>query len=104
MDDETVRGLHDPVFFHQLGGFGAVALTPDDRYAGYLLGVVSADSGSQPGWAADQLKLAALSTRAFHRTVRDSTHGSLVGDRDDAAESGRAIRDVVLGVRRETGA
>ena len=35
--------LHDPVFFHQLGGFGAVALTPDDRDAGYLLGVVSAD-------------------------------------------------------------
>lgn len=41
-DDEVVR-LHDPLFFHQLGGFGAVALTADDRDAGYLLGVVSAD-------------------------------------------------------------
>lgn len=43
LDDEAVRGLHDPVFFHQLGGFGAVALTPGGDAAGYLLGVVSAD-------------------------------------------------------------
>ena len=41
--DEEVRALHDPLFFHQLGGFGALALTPDDTDAGYLLGVVSAD-------------------------------------------------------------
>lgn len=40
---EEVRALHDPVFFHQLGGFGAVALTPEDADAGYLLGLVSAD-------------------------------------------------------------
>jgi GNAT superfamily N-acetyltransferase len=43
LDDESVRALHDPLFFHQLGGFGAVALAPGDRDAGYLLGVVSAD-------------------------------------------------------------
>ena len=43
LDDTTVAGMHDPVFFHQLGGFGAVALTGDDRDAGYLLGLVSAD-------------------------------------------------------------
>jgi GNAT superfamily N-acetyltransferase len=43
LDDATVLGLHDPVFFHQLGGFGAVALTADEEDAGYLLGVVSAD-------------------------------------------------------------
>ncbi|WP_116453040.1 GNAT family N-acetyltransferase [Blastococcus litoris] len=41
--DDEVRALHDPVFFHQLGGFGAVAMTPDGADAGYLLGVVSAD-------------------------------------------------------------
>ena len=23
LDDEAVRALHDPLFFHQLGGFGA---------------------------------------------------------------------------------
>lgn len=43
LDDATVIGLHDPVFFHQLGGFGCVALTADDGDAGYLLGLVSAD-------------------------------------------------------------
>ncbi|MCZ2861049.1 GNAT family N-acetyltransferase [Blastococcus sp. VKM Ac-2987] len=43
LSDDAVVALHDPVFFHQLGGFGAVALTPDDEDAGYLLGVVSAD-------------------------------------------------------------
>jgi GNAT superfamily N-acetyltransferase len=41
--DEAVRAVHDPLFFHQLGGFGALALLPDDTDAGYLLGVVSAD-------------------------------------------------------------
>ncbi|MGY1987283.1 GNAT family N-acetyltransferase [Blastococcus sp. SYSU DS0669] len=43
LDDDAVTALHDPVFFHQLGGFGAVALTPNQGDAGYLLGVVSAD-------------------------------------------------------------
>jgi GNAT superfamily N-acetyltransferase len=41
--DEAVRALHDPLFFHQLGGFGALALWPADADAGYLLGLVSAD-------------------------------------------------------------
>jgi GNAT superfamily N-acetyltransferase len=43
LDDDAVRALHDPVFFHQLGGFGAVALTEDGTDVGYLLGLVSAD-------------------------------------------------------------
>jgi GNAT superfamily N-acetyltransferase len=43
LDDESVRALHDPLFFHQLGGFGAVALGPGEADAGYLLGMVSAD-------------------------------------------------------------
>ena len=43
LDPVAATALHDPLFFHQLGGFGAVALTPDDRDAGYLLGVVTAD-------------------------------------------------------------
>ena len=57
LDDATARALHDPVFFHQLGGFGAVALTADGEDAGYLLGVVSADRlavvhalAVHPGW------------------------------------------------------
>jgi GNAT superfamily N-acetyltransferase len=43
LDDTAVLALHDPLFFHQLGGFGTVARTPDGEDAGYLLGVVSAD-------------------------------------------------------------
>lgn len=43
LSEEAVACLHDPLFFHQLGGFGAVALTGDGRDAGYLLGLVSAD-------------------------------------------------------------
>jgi GNAT superfamily N-acetyltransferase len=43
LDDRGVVGLHDPLFFHQLGGFGALALSADGQDAGYLLGVVSAD-------------------------------------------------------------
>ena len=43
LGDSDVLALHDPLFFHQLGGFGAVARTPDGEDAGYLLGVVSAD-------------------------------------------------------------
>jgi GNAT superfamily N-acetyltransferase len=57
LDDEPIRALHDPIFFHQLGGFGAVALAPGDLDAGYLLGVVSADRlgvvhavAVHPGW------------------------------------------------------
>jgi GNAT superfamily N-acetyltransferase len=41
--EPAVLGLHDPLFFHQLGGFGAVALTDAGHDAAYLLGVVSAD-------------------------------------------------------------
>ena len=43
LGEESVLALHDPLFFHQLGGFGAVALTSTGSDAGYLLGVVSAD-------------------------------------------------------------
>ena len=37
------RALHHPVWFHQFGGFGALALDGDGRDVGYLLGVVTAD-------------------------------------------------------------
>jgi GNAT superfamily N-acetyltransferase len=43
LDADDLRARHDPVWFAQFGGFGAVALTDDDRDAGYLLGVVTAD-------------------------------------------------------------
>jgi GNAT superfamily N-acetyltransferase len=78
-----VRALHDPLFFHQLGGFGALALAPGDEDAGYLLGVVSADRlgvvhalAVHPDWrrrgVAVQLleRFAALATSVGARAVQ----------------------------------
>jgi pimeloyl-ACP methyl ester carboxylesterase len=63
------------------------------------LGVVTAGTGSQPGWTEHQNDLAALSKRSFHRTVAGATHQSLIDDPRHAAASSRAIRDVVNAVR-----
>jgi pimeloyl-ACP methyl ester carboxylesterase len=64
------------------------------------LAVVTAGRASLPGWRAKQNDLAALSTNSVHRIVPGSTHGSLIDDRADAAQSSRAVRDVVTAVRR----
>jgi len=41
--DTDTRALHHPVWFHQFGGFGALARTTDGQDVGYVLGVVTAD-------------------------------------------------------------
>jgi ribosomal protein S18 acetylase RimI-like enzyme len=41
--DTDTRGLHHPVWFHQFGGFGALARTPGGEDVGYVVGVVTAD-------------------------------------------------------------
>jgi GNAT superfamily N-acetyltransferase len=41
--DTDTGALHDPVWFHQFGGFGALARTADGEDAGYVLGAVTAD-------------------------------------------------------------
>ena len=41
--DTDTRALHHPVWFHQFGGFGAVAMTSAGDDVGYVLGVVTAD-------------------------------------------------------------
>jgi ribosomal protein S18 acetylase RimI-like enzyme len=41
--DTDTRPLHHPVWFHQFGGFGALAGTGTGEDVGYLLGVVTAD-------------------------------------------------------------
>jgi pimeloyl-ACP methyl ester carboxylesterase len=65
--------------------------------------VLSAGTGSLPGWAAQQNDLATLSTAAVHRTIPGATHASLIDDKADAAQSSRAIRDVVKAVRTAGG-
>jgi hypothetical protein len=68
------------------------------------LGVVTADTGSQPGWAEHQNELASLSSHTFHRTIPGSTHQSLIDDLKDATASSRAIRDIVITARSTKGA
>ncbi len=41
--DVDTRPLHDPVWFDQFGGFGALARSTAGEDVGYLLGVVTAD-------------------------------------------------------------
>jgi len=41
--DTDTRPLHHPMWFHQFGGFGALARSADGEDVGYLLGVVTAD-------------------------------------------------------------
>ncbi|SDR89138.1 alpha/beta hydrolase fold [Friedmanniella luteola] len=61
----------------------------------------SASSTGTDGWVGAQDQLAALSTRSVHRTV-DSTHEGLLEDVAPAAESVRAITDVVTSARTGT--
>ena len=64
------------------------------------LAVISAGTGTKPGWPVDQARLAKLSTRSEHRTIAGASHASLIEDARDAAQSSRAIRETVLAVRR----
>ena len=41
--DVDTRALHDPVWFHQFGGFGALARSSTGEDVGYVLGAVTAD-------------------------------------------------------------
>jgi pimeloyl-ACP methyl ester carboxylesterase len=63
------------------------------------LGVVSADVGTQAGWAAAQAKLAQLSSNSVHRTAHGATHEALLEDERFATIASRAIADVVRAVR-----
>jgi len=65
--------------------------------------VLSAGTGSLPGWAGQQNDLATLSTDSVHRTIPGATHASLINDQADAAQSSRAIRDIVKAVQRAGG-
>jgi pimeloyl-ACP methyl ester carboxylesterase len=63
------------------------------------LAVLTAGSGSAPGWSASQNALAALSTNSVHRVVDGATHASLISDERDSAATTQAILDVVDSVR-----
>jgi hypothetical protein len=74
----------------------AAALTD---FAGKPLFVLTAGSGNDAAWTAAQNHLATLSTDSVHRVVAGATHGALVGEQRYAAETSRAVLDVVSSVR-----
>jgi len=61
--------------------------------------IMTATVGNAAGWMATQNQLATLSTNSAHRVVDGATHASLVHDKGDAAETTRAILDVVASLR-----
>jgi pimeloyl-ACP methyl ester carboxylesterase len=60
--------------------------------------LTASENLSNPGWTDAQDDLAALSTTHVHRTVQ-SSHMGLLEDADPAAESTRAITEVITAVR-----
>jgi pimeloyl-ACP methyl ester carboxylesterase len=61
--------------------------------------VVTALKGAQEGWTALQDDLPKLSTNSSHWSLATATHGSLTGNKTEAAFSSQAIREVVTAVR-----
>jgi pimeloyl-ACP methyl ester carboxylesterase len=64
--------------------------------------VLTAQKDALGGWMAAQDDLATLSTNVDHRVLSDATHAELVENKAVAAQSSRAIRDVVDAVRTGT--
>ncbi len=93
------RGQRDewsklPTVFTQAKALTTLGSTP--------LIVLTADQGQDPGWPEAQNKLATLSTNSAHRIVHGATHIALLIDRRFAAESSRAVTDVVTAARHHT--
>jgi len=61
--------------------------------------VLTAGTGSQSGWMANQNKLAALSTNSVHHVVAGAAHADLVFEERPAAVVSQAILDVASSVR-----
>jgi pimeloyl-ACP methyl ester carboxylesterase len=61
--------------------------------------VMTAKKDAEGGWMAAQDELAALSTNSDHRVVADVTHAMVTENQTAAAQSSRAILDVVNSVR-----
>ena len=57
--------------------------------------IVTAGTGEQRGWAADQNRLAKLSRHSTQQKVAAATHAALLEDEAFASITSRAIRQVV---------
>jgi len=63
--------------------------------------VLTAGTGSDADWNADQDDLAALSSNSAHRVVDGAAHGDLLLDESAAASVTQAILDVVSSIRND---
>jgi hypothetical protein len=70
-----------------------------DSLGALPLVVVTAELEAEAGWVAAQDGLVSLSTNVVHRVLPDMTHVGLITSESGAAESSRAILDVVAAVR-----
>ena len=86
-----IEFLQLPTVFNQAKALRSLHAKP--------LAVLSAGVDQMRGWAAAQDKLARLSTNSTHRTVAGATHAALLEDKRFATIAGRAIMQVVKGVR-----
>jgi GNAT superfamily N-acetyltransferase len=87
--DTDTRALHHPVWFHQFGGFGAVARSTDGEDVGYVLGVVTAD------------RLAYLHLLAVRDDVRGAGLGRRLSDWFDGVAVSTGARVVQVVTRPE---
>jgi ribosomal protein S18 acetylase RimI-like enzyme len=90
--DTDTRALHHPVWFHQFGGFGAVARSQAGEDVGYVLGVVTAD------------RLAYLHLLAVRADVRGAGLGRRLCGWFDELAAGTGARAVQAVTRPENAA
>jgi pimeloyl-ACP methyl ester carboxylesterase len=64
--------------------------------------VLTAEKDAAGGWMAAQNELAALSTNTIHQLLPNASHSMLTDDKDTAALSSRAIKEVVTAARTST--
>ena len=86
--------------FIQAGASAHEAATLTD-FGDKPLVVLTAGSGNDAAWMADQDHSATLSTNSAHRTVDGATHSDLIMEQADAAVTTQAIVDVVSSVRND---
>ncbi len=93
---ETVKSTIDEYVQANAAMEQAAQLTD---FAGKPLFVLTAGEGNAPDWFAKQDRLAALSTNSAHHVIAGAVHEDLVAKQADAAQSTKAILDVVSAVR-----
>jgi pimeloyl-ACP methyl ester carboxylesterase len=95
----TATEFRSSIDEHVQAGRSARAAALLDSFGDKPLIVLTAGRGSSPGWGGEQDAMATLSTNSAHRVVAGATHQELLTDREDAAETTQAIRDVVASAR-----